>query len=70
MSMSKAKYVLEVCEFSGEGIEHIGYMKGKFKTKDDAGSYYDRHNSHMRSLNSHNTYISDWDPNTKLLYIL
>ena len=24
----------------------------------------------MRSLNAHNTYISDWDPNTKLLYIV
>ena len=24
----------------------------------------------MRSLNAHNTYTSDWDPNTKLLYIV
>jgi hypothetical protein len=24
----------------------------------------------MRSLNAHNTYKSDWDPNTKLLYIV
>lgn len=24
----------------------------------------------MRSLNAHNTYISDWDPNKKLLYIV
>ena len=24
----------------------------------------------MRSLNAHNTYMSDWDPNTKLLYIV
>ena len=43
--MSKAKYVLEVCEFINEKegdngwltlgtkIKHIGYMKGKFKTK-------------------------------------
>ena len=80
--MSKGKYVLEVCEFitekdenngwlsQGGKIKHIGYMKGKFKTKNDAVSYYDRHNPHMRSLNSHNNYISDWDPNTKLLYIV
>ena len=81
--MAKAKYVLEVCEFiiekegsngwlaQGEAdSKHIGYMKGKFKTKKDAVSYYDRHNPHMRSLNAHNTYISDWDPNTKLLYIV
>lgn len=80
--MSKANYVLEVCEFiiekdgdngwlaQGGKIKHIGYMKGKFKTKKDAISYYNRHNPHMRSLNAHNTYISDWDPITKLLYIV
>ena len=80
--MAKAKCVLEVLEFitekdgdngwlaQGGKIKHIGYMKGKFKTKKDAVSYYDRHNPHMRSLNAHNTYASDWDPNTKLLYIV
>ena len=81
--MSKAKYVLEVCEFiteregdngwlaQGGKIKHIGYMKGKFKTKKDAVSYYDRHNPHMRSLNGYGyNYRSDWDPNTKLLYIV
>ena len=80
--MSKATYVLEVCEMiidedgpdgwlaQGGKIKHIGYMKGHFKTKKDAVSYYDRHNPHMRSLNAHNTYKSDWDPNTKLLYIV
>lgn len=80
--MSKAKYVLEVLEFITEKegqngwvnqdgkIKHIGYMKGKFKTKKDAVSYYDRHNPHMRSLHAHNTYCSDWDPKTKLLYIV
>ena len=33
--MAKAKYVLEVLEFITEcgKIKHIGYMKGKFKTK-------------------------------------
>lgn len=80
--MAKAKYVLEVLEFitekegdngwlaQGGKIKHIGYMKGKFKTKKDAVSYYNRHNQHMRCLNAHNNYISDWDPNTKLLYIV
>ena len=75
-------YVLEVLEFITERDgyngwlaqngrnKHIGYMKGKFKTKKDAVSYYDRHNPHMRSLNAHNTYKSDWDPNTKLFYIV
>ena len=81
--MSKGKYVLEVCEFIdvaegdngwlklGTKIKHIGYMKGKFKTKNDAVSYYNRHNTHMRSLKgSDGTYISDWDPITKLMYIV
>ena len=81
--MSKAHYVLEVCEFITEKnaensrlqldtkIKHIGYMKGKFKTKDDAVSYYNKHNPHMRSLkNNDNNYCSDWDPKTKLLYIV
>ena len=80
--MTKAIYVLEVLEFiteeegdngwlaQGGKHKHIGYMKGHFKTKKDAVSYYDRHNPHMRSLNAHNTYKSDWDPNTKLFYIV
>ena len=81
--MAKAKYVLEVLEFitekegdngwlvQGGKIKHIGYMKGKFKTKKDAVSYYNRHNPRMRSLKRvDNIYCSDWDPNTKLLYIV
>jgi len=74
--MSKAKYVLEVVEYCINEVDnlpeiiHIGYMKGKFKTKKDAVTYYDRHNPHMRSLNAFGDYISDWDPNTKLLYIV
>ena len=79
--MSKT-YVLEVVEFItekegdngwlnlGGKLKHIGYMKAKFKTKKDAVSYYDRHNPHMRSLNAHATYQRDWDPETKLLYIV
>ena len=75
-------YVLEVVEFITEKCgeegwfklcgkyKHIGYMKAKFKTKKDAVSYYDRHNPHMRSLNTDKKYKSDWDPNTKLLYIV
>lgn len=75
-------YVLEVVKFileregpngwskKGGRFEHIGYMKAKFKTKEDACSYYDRYNPHMRPLNKYNTYKSDWDPKTKLLYIV
>jgi hypothetical protein len=64
-------YVLEVVKYiSDEGYEHIGYMKSKFKTKKEACEYYDKHNPHMRQLNAHNTYKSDWDPVTKLSYIV
>lgn len=75
-------YVLEVLKFIdekygdegwlklGTKLKHIGYMKGRFRTKKDAVLYYDKHNPHMRSLNAHNEYISDYDPNTKLLYIV
>lgn len=80
--MANRNYVLEVLEFitekegdygwlkQGGKIKHIGYMKGKFKTKKDAVSYYDKNNPHMRSIHARNTYCSDWDPNTKLLYIV
>jgi len=43
-------------------------MKGYFKTNNDAVSYYDRHNPHMRSLNARGTYRSDWDLDTFALY--
>jgi hypothetical protein len=67
-------YVLEVVRFikneNGTKLEHIGYMDVKFKTKKDACSYYDKYNPHMRTLNAHGNYKSDWDANTKLLYIV
>ena len=75
-------YVLEVVEFIteaegengwmalGSKCKHVGYMCALFRTKKDACSYYDRHNPHMRSLNVHHTYCSDWDPDTRLLYIV
>lgn len=69
--MKKAKYVLEVLQWEGGQRKHVGYMKGKFKTKQDAVSYYDKHNPHMRSLKgADDSYISNWDPDTRLLYIV
>ena len=72
-------FVLEVVRFiqdrdewmaKGGKQEHVGYMRAHFRTKKDAASYYDRHNPHMRGLNAHNTWASDWDPNTSLMYIV
>jgi hypothetical protein len=75
----KSKYVLEVVRFITDSEEwkakcskreHVGYMRAHFETKKDAVSYYDRHNPHLRSLNAHGTWRSDWDPQTCLLYIV
>jgi len=66
-------YVLEVQRFVQEplnekGFYHVGYMNKIFKTKQQACDFYDVNNPNMRSLNAHNTWYSDWDPNTKLRY--
>ena len=73
-------YILEVQRFDINGhrthpewngkSEHVGYMNKVFKTKKESCEYYDKHNPHMRSLNAHNTWRSDWDPNTHLMYIV
>ena len=80
--MSTNKYVLEVVEFitekdgeygwlsQGGKYKHKGYMNKKFNTKKAAEEYYNKCNPHMRPLNSYNNYRSDWDPQTKLLYIV
>ena len=79
MYLQKMPFVLEVVRFiqdrdewmaKGGKQEHVGYMRAHFRTKKDAASYYDRHNPHMRGLNAHNTWASDWDPNTSLMYIV
>jgi hypothetical protein len=68
-------YILEVQKFiqhplENKGFQHVGYMKRSFKTKKEACEYYDLHNPRMRKLNAHNTYISDWDPDTHLRYVV
>ncbi len=63
-------YVLEVCKFGDNDNHHVGYMQAMFRSKEDACSYYDRHNPHMRGLNAHGTFKSDWDPKTELFYIV
>lgn len=73
-------YILEVQRFDSDGhlqhpewngkAEHIGYMNKLFRTKSEACRYYDNHYPRMRSLNAHNTWISDWEPNTRLRYVV
>ena len=68
-------YILEVQKFNtypewNGKSEHIGYVNKVFKTKEEASNYYDKHNPHMRALNAHNNWCSDWDPNSYLMYIV
>jgi len=68
-------YVLEVQEFIPEplqdkGFVHVGYMDRVFKSKIEAIEYYDKYNSHMRSINQYKNLCSDWDPDTYLRYIV
>ena len=72
-------YVLEVQKFASDAkvaIEmrgkytHIGYMYNLFPSKQEACDYYDIHNKHMRSLNAHGTWRSDWDPETRFRYVI
>ncbi len=73
-------YVLEVQKFNSYGhkehpewhgkSEHIGYMNKIFMTKQEASDYYDQCNPHMRSLNAHQNWCSDSDPNSGLRYIV
>jgi|TARA_B110000967_G_scaffold201587_1_gene239092 hypothetical protein len=78
--MRNKYYVLEVQRFDhnesnehsgsmGKSI-HIGYMNKVFNTKRDACEYYDKYNPHMRSLNAVESYRSDWDPYTRLMYVV
>jgi hypothetical protein len=50
--------------------EHIGYMNKVFRTKQEASGYYIQHNPHMRRISSESSWKSDWDPQTKLLYVV
>jgi hypothetical protein len=73
-------YILEVQKYNFDGhhiypkwngkSEHVGYINKIFKTKQEASDYYDKFNPHMRSLNEHYNWCSDWDQNTYLMYIV
>lgn len=57
-------------QVDGRGFDRlVGIMNKYFRTQDDAATYYNLHNPHMRALNAHGTYVSDWDPVTRLFYV-
>lgn len=56
---------------AGGKLVHVGYMDAAFRTRKDAAAYYDRHHAgRMRALNAYGTWESDWDPDTRLKYIV
>ena len=73
-------YILEVQRFDTDGHiihpewngkkEHIGYINKVFRTKQEASDYYIQHNPHMRRISSEFSWKSDWDTQTKLLYVV
>ena len=50
--------------------EHVGYMNKVFQSKQETCDYYNKFNPHMRSLTAHESWCSDWDPNSELIYIV
>ena len=64
------EFITSEHEWRGSKLKHVGYMNATFNTRADADTYYNRHNPHMRRLNAHNTWISDWDPETRRKYIV
>jgi hypothetical protein len=75
-----SSYVLEVQIFIPKAVKlgtqctgnyiHVGYMNYVFKTKTRAAEYYNRYNPHMKSLSKNSKWVSDWDPDTHLRYVV
>lgn len=70
-------YVLEVLRFYSKDdsphvgrVSKIGYMNKIFETKYEARLYYDNNNPHMRSMNKHDMFHSDWDPTNNMRYVV
>lgn len=70
-------YMLEVqifsrlsCQERDGGFRHIGYMNKVFRSQEDACRYHDLHRPNCRGINAHGNYVSDWDPQTNLRYVV
>ena len=52
---------------------HVGYMNIVFQSIHEALTYYIKYNPHMRLIlpsDEGDAYYSDWDPETKLRYVV
>ena len=63
-------YALEVQRDTPDGFEHVGYMRAHFSCPEDANEYYAIHNPRMRQITAFGSIFSDWDPDTKLRYVI
>jgi hypothetical protein len=63
-------YIFEVQKFIRGKRIHIGFMNKVFNSKEEAGLYYDTFNPHMRQFTHNKTWRSDWDTNSKLMFIV
>ena len=51
-------------------FKHVDYFRNVFDTMQEAANYYNRHNQHMRPMGPATDWISDWDPTTKMRYVV
>ncbi len=61
---------LELWEKFNGKFKHVGYMNRIFTSKREAEMHYNANNKHMRALNTGGDWRSDWDPITKLRFIV
>ncbi|CAH6419588.1 Hypothetical protein POVR2_LOCUS94 [uncultured virus] len=65
------KYILEAQSFEGRGaFVHVGHVDWLFDSKKQAAKFYRRYQPGMRDINAHDTWTSDWHPQTKLRFVL
>lgn len=63
-------YLLEVEKFFKGQRKHKGFVDKLFETREEAAKYYNHLFPHMRPLNYNKTWRSDWDPETRLMFVV
>jgi hypothetical protein len=48
----------------------VGHVNKVFETREEAEEYYEKLNPHMRPINKYKNWISDFDPETRLGYLI
>jgi len=63
-------YILQVEKFVKGQRKYKGFVDKLFETKQEAAEYYNNLFPHMRPLNYNKTWRSDWDAETKLMFVV